>query len=994
MTVAAFYQWLNRLDYYEIPWPQIKPKLLDDTPLLECFLLSLTDEIQNWIVDSNKEHLPERINQTLKLVELFQTPYTVKAARNFIISLIQRGNRSGVWNLPVPQLSVLTFRQQNPFQTTSMHNYGYYQPLFQAFLHCIPSIHEADTLTREQKIGQALFSALYLGGLARKDLLEALLINAPNYQYCKQYAWVDFIEKEVVYFRWQPDPLSEFLFSKSILGCDLNFNQQDIPKLVTHCIRAYIKTLSMSFDFKGIASLLEAVQIHYHVNMPSAVAYHLINPMRLTPLPKHVWRRYRNIGSLNEDEGRTKEGEVHSDYYEVLPYRTSEPVDLLVSDQRALLNTFRKDAFQHSLSGKKISQQVFICRCHEFLKNNTQHLAQPLFYLVQWLVSMVQGGLKVSSTQTYLSQISGLIDKLSNITFHSIDSQSLLERYNTFIIEKREKGTINNARKIATRIKSFQIFVFLYAGSPEIPFDEIAFYEAESSARVNANLFSEKEISLIKHHLLELDDNLYFVFMLAVRTGIRIGEVLHLQLKHIIGEETDSPLYLIIQTTEYHNTKTASSRRKIPLKKYLSKDEYVEFEAFYRLRKYTLQTLLLPSSDGALTRTKKLNKNFLFTDEANRPLTHIVIYQTIQPLLKQVTRDPKVTFHSLRHTFINNQLLRLFLDNNFLQRDMLKSFSYEVGHLTPEETFKSYFHLMPVVVNHFLNRNLKSVLPLSVSSICRIFGQNSQQYRDKVYKKGRDSENYYNSAISYFRKEALSQYKELHHKQKPGVKKVLKRNDTIWMHPKLFYICITKDLDERFLTKLATVNDRNSDFYLKVHAIKGMLNKQMSAGARGLSWPQGVKEERQLIETYRAIEALSEIKRKKFQTLFSSNRDQKNIIFETDELTEAVKMCKFAMGLQGKGDLLIRLTPSQSQSAISAEEQAEVWLKNLSKHSVAINEVWIKGHKLPIKMVNTSRKHVSGKVTISINDDHNNASHGFKMGIVLALTYLHYFAKK
>lgn len=993
MTVSGFYRWLNTLDKSTLAWPQLKPRLLENNSMLEHFLGELANEIYEWITSSDKEHLPEKINHTLGLVERFQTPYTVKAARNFIISIIQRGNRSGLWNLPVPQLSVLTFRQQNPFQANALSNYGYYQPLFQKFLENIPSQSKYHDLSSDEKIGQALFSAAYLGGLVRKDLLEALVVNAQRYQYSKNYAWIDFIDNESIYFRWHPDPISEYLFSKSILTLENQIEVLEAPAVVSRCINAYIRTLSTNFNYT-FSNLLEAAKIHYHVNLPSVVAYHLQNPKRSTPLPENAWRRYRNAGVINKEESSRQEGEVHSDYYEAVSYPISKPVDLLASNQRSLLNKFRKNAFKQEQPGKKISQQVFANRCFEFINKNANDLAPALFYLVQWLDSMVKSGLKVSSAQTYLSQVNGLIDHLSNISFHSIDSQTLLEQYNAYIIEKREKSTLNNAKNIATRIKSFQIFVFLYADAPEIPFDEIAFYEAKSSSRVNANLLSEKEVEQIKQLLLDLDTNLYFLFILAVRTGVRIGEVLHIQLKHIVGEEANSPLYLFIQTTDFHNTKTASSRRKIPLKKFLPEEEYMQFLEFYRLRKQTMQALLQSEYLSPLSETKRVRKQFLFSDEANAPLTHTIIYQSIQPLLKEVSRDASVTFHTLRHTFANNQLLKIFFDEFSKQRDNLKSFSYEIGHLTPEETLKSYFHLMPIVVNHFLTQNLSSLLSMSATDICRQFELNDQKFVHKVYKKGQSPSNYFKAAISYFRNEHLQRYKELKHKQKPGVKKVFKQNKTTWMHPKILYICITKEVNEAFLTKLAQVNKRDPDFYLKVHAIKEMLQRKVSSGARGVSWPQGMKEERQLLETYRAIESLSEIQRKKFQALFASNHDKKNIIFETFELMEAVKICQFAAKIKGKGNLIVRLTPSKTQNAPSAEEQAEIWLKNLTKNGVAVDSIWIKGHVHPVKMVNTSRKHSYGKVAISVNDGHNNASHGFKMGIVLALTYLHYFVKK
>jgi hypothetical protein len=120
--------------------------------------------------------------------------------------------------------------------------------------------------------------------------------------------------------------------------------------------------------------------------------------------------------------------------------------------------------------------------------------------------------------------------------------------------------------------------------------------------------------------------------------------------------------------------------------------------------------------------------------------------------------------------------------------------------------------------------------------------------------------------------------------------------------------------------------------------------------------------------------------------LFSQHRDKKNLIFETDKLSEAIRYCGFLAKLSTQ-PLLIRLTASESKDSLPKSIQAQTWLKQLQKNNIPAKNIWITGTKTPIQSVTKAKTHTQGKISITINNGHDKASHGFKMGIVLALTY-------
>lgn len=999
MTPNEFYKWMAEFGNRDANWPKLKPMLLDEKKdIIQEFLSKLKESIEQWPTHQNKADMPELINQTLKLNESFTTPYTVKAARNFIISIIQRGNYAGFWNLPVPQLAVLNFRQKNPFQNSSLQNYALFQPVFERFLHDLKT-EKISLFNEAQKIGFTLFSSCYLGGLIRTDLLIGLIDNINGYQHCIHDSWFDFKENDQIYFRWHPDPISEKLIISNILSSNYFSDRKQTKELILKAINAYLRTLSENFTLASLYPLFRAIETHYHLNLPEVVTHYLMNPQRSTPLPEDSWRRYRDLAT--EPLSSVESNETITTTFPVEAY-SSPTVDLISQDQNKAYRNFYTKVFSvSSEQGKKDSPGKFVEKCFQFLSENEHHLAQPLFFLIQWLSFRVENGLKISSAGTYASNLKPIVLGLLNINFKTIGAEELLDAYNKVLVEKRERSTQKSVVRLSSRIKDFHVFLYLYAQAPEIPFQELLFNRDNQRSLAKANVLSEKEIEHIQQVLEKNHPRYRFVFLLGVRLGLRASEVAHLQFQHFVGWRENHELFVFITNTEFHNNKTASARRKISLKKFLTPKEYQSFITFYLERRDEIGALNSKSNDSkvemAIQQITAAKKHFIFSESSHQPLDRTEIDEVITPVIKTITGDLSLSFHSLRHSFVNHVLMDMLISHPTLQRDKLKAFSYEVGHLSPEETFKTYFHLMPVVAKHYLTRNLESLLKLSVPEACKLFGYTDTKFIEKTYKKAKTSNSMYDAIASYYRKEShFKPFREIPFKRKPGAKKTVKKTrDQSWMHPKLFYLCITTEQDGAFLKRLASVNQRPEDFYINVQKIKNMLIRQIEGGARGLTWPKGAIEEKQLLKTYRGVEMLSEVNQKKFQHLFSKNRDNKNIVLQTDNVLDAVKYCQFLEKIIGSSKaLLIKLSPESNSKSLPAEVQAQTWLKNLQEKGIPVKEIWLPSQKTPVSSIEKAKKHTQGKISITLNNGHNKASHGFKMGVVLSLTYNHFLNRR
>jgi site-specific recombinase XerD len=998
MTPNDFTAWFKQISSLTINWPKNNKRLLDDDPaIVNAFFASLKLAIEEWMTSKQRIDLPKLINKTLDLSLDFSTPYGNKSARNLIVMIIEKGNHIGLWNLTVPELSILSNRQRSPFQPSELTNYADFQDIFYQHLQNIKT-NKHKNLELEAGIGCALFSCAYFGGLIRVDLWQGLIEHMKNYKHTKRDAWIDFYDNQAVYFRWHPDPISEMLLSEYLLNNSAFQDKKNIKEELLEYMNVYLSTFAPENNLTSLNFFFRAVQIHFHLNLPEAVAYYLTKPFHSTPLPTNAWLRYRGLAvekSVNEPAK-----ECVTDIHKIEPYRLKS-IDVLAKDQNKIFNLFRKYVFNPTASsGKKDSRNAFYDKCMAFLKQHNDDMTQAMFFFIQWLAHRVRGGIAISSARTYTSHLKPVILGLLNVDFKSIEGDDLLDCYNSILRETNLRSTGNHVAQVASMIKSYHTFLFLYADASEIAFGELMFNIEDGKTLARANILSNDEILQIQQSL-QHDPRMRFVFLLAVRLGLRMKEICHLQFRSFVGWEKGFDLFVFIITSEFHDNKTVSAKRMISLKKHLPDDEYQQFVEFYTNQRKIIGNIHSKKLDSTDSHSEYLlasKKHFIFSTTSASPLTRVEIDREVVPVIRNITGDHSLAFHSLRHSFVNHALLNLLLDESNLKRDTLMSFSYEIGHLTPEETLKSYFHLMPVVAKYYLNRNLSNLLQLSAPKASELFGYSDTKIIKRIHKAMAHNPFMLDALISYYREDNLSAYREVALKQNLKTKITVKNNDSDeWMHPKLLFSCINSDQNDDFYRRLSHVNSRPDSFYYNIKKIKNAITTRTKEGARGLTWPKDTVEEKTLFDTYRGIEALTCRKRSEFQKIYRKNIDKKNRVYQTNNIQGAIKYCQFLQLIFGNRqqknthvDILIRLYPDTRIGAQTPEVQAQTWLKKLRDNQINVRKVLINSSDNAVQTVTNARSHVSGKVSITINDGHNMSSHGFKMGIVLALSYAKY----
>lgn len=989
MNAQGFFQWLSREAQKEIELPNINKRITgSDIKTQSEFFTGLKQHASIWMDISQFNDHKEAISKAMALTSIFNTAYENKAARNFIIKLIEKGNQKGIWNLPVPQLAILNFRQPNPFAPSALSNYTQFIPLFKYF---VKDVSKSNHLHLEpmQQLGMTFISCAYLGGLNRESLLTSLITQVSNYQYDENYAWIDFKDHENVIFRWHPDPVSELLISRYLLKKELTNKDQENKKIMIDAVNAYLSIADRHIRLNSLSQLLDACQTHFQLSMPQVVSHYLSNPYRSSPLPPIAWQRYRNVRTLSITEETVKLDVPNrvNNVYEIAA-RPAKSIDVMTHDQNRLITEFRKTVFARSSKlNKKDTPKLFIEKCHDFLNKNADKLTQPLFYFIHWLAFRVSTDIRISSAQTYASHLKPVVLSLMNVEFSSVNEAELLESYNNLLSQLRLKSTVNQMAIVGNLIKNFHTFLVLYAQAPKIPFEDIDYASSGKKLITKANTLNEQEINRIQQEL-NPNPRLRFVFLLGVRLGLRFEEVATLQFGSFIGCEEGFEAFCFITDSAFHNIKTVSAQRKLSLRKYLNASEYQDFIDFYNKRKY--ETLSTPH---------QLKKQFLFSEDKITPFNRNEKDEGILPILWRVTGDESLTFHSLRHAFVNKNLFSLLIDEKNLTRDSLMAFSYEIGHLSPEETLKTYFHLMPLVAYHYLTRKMAILLDVPATKVFQFFSYEETKVKHKSYKTSkRKNLPYWNVLAGYYREDHLKNYQEKNtiiktkHKVNTATPKI---TSLAWMPPEIFFRSMVGDLKQELIERLALINPHPVEFYHYANKHHSKLQNARNQGARGLAWPRYDDEKFILHETYRAIEGLSDKHKDIFINLFKINRDKKNRVFRTKSISDAVDYCHILnliikqLNLKSRPSILVRLIPDKKYNT-PENIQAQTWLKHLINKNTGVKEIRIVGRSLDesITDIYGAKTHVQGMVSISIQHSKNKASQGFKMGVVLAILYL------
>lgn len=333
--------------------------------------------------------------------------------------------------------------------------------------------------------------------------------------------------------------------------------------------------------------------------------------------------------------------------------------------------------------------------------------------IVSWALHLLKEGtrfkkkLALSTVKTYLSKVGTCWLRYSNVDLRlNMDGLEWEHFYHQISSSSKGKKSLSN---LMGRLEEFHWYLSQTWHAEPLP-ESVFRVNRKNTSVVRANYINESEYGVtfrfIEEATASLPEQLLLlsVLILAYRCGLRKGEIVKLKLNDF---DISKERLLRVRSNEFGNNKSESAYRIIPLHLLLRKEEWETVEQYLSKRK----ELLLNKTNGLA---------FVLPQTDNSKLTSDYIDDKITQAIKGICQDESVNFHTLRHSFVNNLYISLFIEpdkwpfaeHNY-PRVRVKLFDLAgeaheesgkalfaiasvAGHASPEETLLSYCHFTDV----------------------------------------------------------------------------------------------------------------------------------------------------------------------------------------------------------------------------------------------------------------------------------------------------------
>ena len=314
----------------------------------------------------------------------------------------------------------------------------------------------------------------------------------------------------------------------------------------------------------------------------------------------------------------------------------------------------------------------------------------------------------------YLDADENINDLLNKIYEQILTNSQLVDP----TVQQKVKKSKDQTVILLKRFHSFQKHIF---GAQDFEVEAIV-TQSRPRARIISpltfNMLIQKLEFQYSHKLINEHSYtvLKLIYILAIRTGMRINEILNLRINDIEGTHHLSLWvrpYGSKKQNNLHQLKTDSAERVVPVYCLLKSHEYEIFHQFVVNRRLLSKEKLYLFSEW--NENTKFNKNFVTTP--------------LRIFFNEIFQQHDYSFHSFRHTSANNLALILnaeyeplvkiltdysFEEYSYIRTELLRNaqgqnhwfvLAHLLGHIDPGETFKSYIHLSYLIGGYQLSKH-------------------------------------------------------------------------------------------------------------------------------------------------------------------------------------------------------------------------------------------------------------------------------------------------
>lgn len=636
--------------------------------------------LADYLVGKAVETFPPNITQelTAHLLDRFRPQETGVAAVSLLSKVIDRGNTEGIFILCPPPAAVLVKRQPSPFRDDRWPTLGVATHLRQVLASSIrvpkavaPKPQASEGAARIA-LGQMLVSAVVHGGLLAPSSLEALLRHLSLDEVpMKSLGGRVFMEQSLGYKkqagaefrRWFPDPLTTMLIMNLSDECWAMLKEargvatnKIAGRLIWASITTFLKAAGADHSIpRTLRTLLDAVRLDLESRIPIYLAHYAARTFVSHSLKPASYRRLHGIpvpaqnASDDTSSNRTDADSNRVIKTDTEPCGDTEPHWLTVL-RMAMKGSAHKEIRQ-SIK-ELVSRQA-----PGFMSGEVGELFAGFALRLFSVSSNGKDKMAVSTARAVVASVSVRLGGLAGNDISGFGSEEWAGLYEEALSDAETPGI---RRKLTRALRDFQRYREIERGADPMIGAEI-FSTADGLVPVDANVIAEDEFLRIRERFAadapidltglaetreagNLASIATLVLTLSYRCGLRRMEVLKLELADLL---LDGCPELLIRPTESRCLKTKSSTRKLPLAALLKTGEIDDLAKWAQHRRdsetrspYSKFLFALPT------------RGFLFVPQDT-------LFDLLHRVMREVTGDPTLRFHHLRHSFASQAFIRL-----------------------------------------------------------------------------------------------------------------------------------------------------------------------------------------------------------------------------------------------------------------------------------------------------------------------------------------------